>query len=140
MTAINSSFALNRAQRLQLLTIAWMAAEASIAIASAWSARSPALLGFGGDSAIELVSAIVVPWRIRSKSESVRADKTATLVAGVLLLLVAALVVLTSVSALFGYEEPRPSFVGIVLLVVAAVGMPGLARHTRRVGTHISQL
>jgi len=66
--------ALHRAQRLQFLTIAWMAAEASVAIASAWSARSPALLGFGGDSAIELVSAIVVLWRFQSKSECVRVE------------------------------------------------------------------
>jgi hypothetical protein len=32
-----------RAQRLQVLTIVWMTAEAMIALASAWTARSPAL-------------------------------------------------------------------------------------------------
>src|SRR5713101_5475007 len=34
-----------RAQRLQLLTIVWMTGEAAVAMAAAWKARSPALLG-----------------------------------------------------------------------------------------------
>src|SRR6267143_954446 len=87
-----------RAQRLQLLTIIWMTAEAIVALASAWIARSPALLGFGGDSAIELLSAIVVLWRFRSMTEpeSMRAEKTAARVAGALLFLVAVFVLVTS--------------------------------------------
>jgi uncharacterized membrane protein len=63
-----------RAQRLQVLTIVWMTAEAMIALASAWTARSPALLGFGGDSAIELLSAIVVLWRFRSRLAAKRQE------------------------------------------------------------------
>src|SRR5580698_156133 len=119
-----------RAQRLQLLTIIWMTAEAIVALASAWIARIPALLGFGGDSAIELLSAIVVLWRFRSKTEpqSLRAEKTAARIAGALLFLVAAFVLVTSSLAFLGHDEPRASFVGIGLLIVAAFGMPWLAR------------
>ena len=97
---------MRRAQRLQLLTIVWMTAEAIIALASAWTARSPALLAFGGDSAIELLSAIVVLWRFRSwsESESVRAEKTAARIAGALLFLVAAFVLITSSLAFIGYR------------------------------------
>jgi divalent metal cation (Fe/Co/Zn/Cd) transporter len=129
-----------RAQRLQLLTIIWMTAEAIVALASAWIARSPALLGFGGDSAIELLSAIVVLWRFRSKTEpqSLRAEKTAARIAGALLFLVAAFVLITSSLALLGHDEPRPSFVGIALLIVAAFGMPWLAREKRKLGTQLS--
>jgi divalent metal cation (Fe/Co/Zn/Cd) transporter len=129
-----------RAQRLQLLTIIWMTAEAIVALASAWIARSPALLGFGGDSAIELLSAIVVLWRFRSKTEpqSLRAEKTAARVAGALLFLVAAFVLVTSSLAFLGHDEPRPSFVGIALLIVAAFGMPWLAREKRKLGTQLS--
>jgi len=47
---------LRRVARLQALTIAWMTVEAIVALAAAWTARSPALLGFGGDSVIELLS------------------------------------------------------------------------------------
>jgi divalent metal cation (Fe/Co/Zn/Cd) transporter len=129
-----------RAQRLQILTIVWMTAEAIVALAAAWTARSPALLGFGGDSAIELLSAMVVLWRFRSKSESgsVSAEKTAARIAGALLFLVAAFVTMTSALALLGYDEPRPSLVGIVLLTVAAFGMPWLANQKRSLAARLS--
>src|SRR5712691_6890801 len=54
-----------RILRIQTFTLVWMSAEAVVALASAWQARSPALLGFGGDSFIELLSAAVVSWRFR---------------------------------------------------------------------------
>lgn len=128
------------AQRLQILTIVWMTAEAIVALAAAWTARSPALLGFGGDSAIELLSAMVVLWRFRSKSESgsVSAEKTAARIAGSLLFLVAAFVTMTSALTLLRYAEPRPSLVGIVLLVVAAFGMPWLANQKRSLAARLS--
>ena len=40
-----------------------MSVEAAVSLWVAWTARSPALLAFGGDSFIELFSAIVVFWR-----------------------------------------------------------------------------
>ena len=126
-----------RAQRLQLLTIVWMTTEAIIGLASAWTARSPALLGFGGDSAIELLSAIVVLWRFRSKSDSAEAEKLAARVAGGLLFIVAAFVIVSSGLSLLGYREPQPSFAGIILLIVAAIGMPWLASQKRKLATQI---
>ena len=55
-----------RVRRIQTLTIVWMAVEAAASLSAAWMARSPALLAFGGDSAIELLSAIAVLWRFRA--------------------------------------------------------------------------
>jgi divalent metal cation (Fe/Co/Zn/Cd) transporter len=129
-----------RAQRLQILTIVWMIGEAIAALTSAWKARSPALLGFGGDSAIELISAIVVLWRFRSRapSESVRAETTAARICGALLFLVAAFVLIISMRSLLGYGEPRPSLIGIGLLMLAAVGMPWLARQKRKLARQLS--
>ena len=48
---------LRRIRRIQALTIIWMTVEAAVSLAAAWVAHSPALLAFGGDSAIELLSA-----------------------------------------------------------------------------------
>ena len=129
---------LRRVVRLQVLTIAWMTVEAVVALGAAWTARSPALLGFGGDSAIELFSAIIVLWRFRSKSNSADAEKLAARVAGGLLFIVAAFVIVSSALSLLGYREPRPSFAGIVLLIVAAIGMPWLASQKRKLATQIS--
>ena len=129
---------LGRVVRLQVLTIAWMTVEGIVALAAAWTARSPALLGFGGDSAIELFSAIIVLWRFRSKSDSADAEKLAARVAGGLLFIVAAFVMVSSGLSLLGYREPQPSFAGIILLIVAAIGMPWLASRKRKLATQVA--
>jgi divalent metal cation (Fe/Co/Zn/Cd) transporter len=115
-----------------------MTIEVIVALASAGTARSPALLGFGGDSAVELFSAIVVFWRFRFRSGSAQSEKLAARVAGGLLFLVAGLVIAGSGLSLLGYREPRPSFVGIILLIVAAIGMPWLAGRKRKLATQVA--
>ena len=47
-------------RRVQVLTIACMSVEAALSLWAAWTARSPALAAFGGDSAVELMSAAIV--------------------------------------------------------------------------------
>jgi len=121
-----------------MLTIVWMSTEAVVALVAAWTARSPALLGFGGDSAIELFSAIIVLWRFRSKSDSAEAEKLAAHVAGGLLFIVAAFVIVGSGLSLLGYREPRRSLVGIILLIVAAIGMPWLASQKLKLATQVA--
>ena len=139
-TSASSPDLVGRAKRLQFLTIAWMTVEAAIALAAAWKARSPALFGFGGDSLIELLSGMVVLWRFRprAESETARAEKIAARVAGGLLFSVALFVAATSSFALLGYYEPRTSFLGIALLVVAAFGMPWLANQKRKLAIQLS--
>lgn len=127
-----------RAKRLQMLTVVWMAFEALATLAAAWAAHSPALLGFGGDSAIELFSAITVLWRFRTQSDSAEAERLAARVAGVLLFLLAAFVVTTSGLSLLGHREPRASLLGIVVLAAAALGMPWLASQKRRLATQLA--
>ena len=53
---VPAATSLYRIRRIQVLTIAWMSVEAVVSLAAAWMAHSPALLAFGGDSAIELLS------------------------------------------------------------------------------------
>ena len=124
--------AIRRIQRVQTVTIAWMSAEALVSLFAAWSARSPALLAFGGDSGVELLSAAVVLWRFRARATHEHAERQAAHVAGALLLALAAFVAVTSVTSLLGYSEPKPTFLGIVILVAAAVIMPWLAKEKRR--------
>jgi divalent metal cation (Fe/Co/Zn/Cd) transporter len=94
-------------------------------------ARSPALAAFGGDSAIELLSAVVVLWRFRTRA-SEGAERRAARIAGGLLFALAAYVVFASVMSLLGYSEPRTSYLGMAVLAVAAFVMPWLAREKRR--------
>ena len=99
---------------------------------AAWRARSPALLAFGGDSTIELFSAVVVLWRFRTSAERGDAERRAARVAGALLFALAAYVASTSLASLLGYSEPKPTLLGIAILVAAAVVMPWLAKEKRR--------
>src|SRR5438477_11689332 len=126
-----SSDAIRRIQRIQTVTIAWMSVEAAVSLFAAWRARSPALLAFGGDSTIELLSAVVVLWRFRLTAHE-NAERRAARVAGGLLFALAAFVAVTSITSLLGYSEPKPTFLGIAILVAAAVVMPWLAKEKRR--------
>ncbi len=108
-----------------------MSAEAVVSLAAAWMARSPALLAFGGDSAIELLSAVVVYRRFSSQAQET-SERLAARIAGGLLFALANYVALTATLALLGRGEARPSLLGIVVLIVAAVVMPLLARQKRR--------
>src|SRR5579863_9348937 len=123
--------AVRRIQRVQTVTIAWMSVEAGVSLFAAWRARSPALLAFGGDSAIELFSAAVVLWRFRTTAHE-NAESRAARVAGASLFALAAFVAITSVTSLLGYCEPKPTLLGIAILVAAAVVMPWLAKEKRR--------
>src|ERR1700683_173733 len=112
---IASPDAIRRIQRVQTVTIAWMSVEAVVSLFAAWRARSPALLAFGGDSTIELFSALVVLWRFRASAAHEKAEKRAARVAGALLFALAVLVAATSVTSLLGYSEPEPTFLGIAV-------------------------
>jgi divalent metal cation (Fe/Co/Zn/Cd) transporter len=124
--------AIRRIQRVQTVTIVWMSAEALVSLFAAWRARSPALLAFGGDSGIELFSAALVLWRFRASAEHERAERRAARVAGTLLFSLAAFVAVTSVTSLLGYSEPKPTLLGIAILITAATVMPWLAKEKRR--------
>ena len=123
---------LHRVRLIQAITIAWMSAEALVSLSAAWMAHSPALMAFGGDSAIELLSAVVVYWRFRSKWSGEQTEQLAARITGALLFALAAYVALVAALALLGHREVRPSFLGIAVLSVAAVVMPLLAQQKRR--------
>ena len=109
-----------------------MSVEAVVSLFAAWRARSPALLAFGGDSAIELLSAVVVLWRFRANAAHEHLERRAARIAGALLFALAAYVVTASVMALLGYSEPKPTLLGIAVLIAAAAIMPWLAKEKRR--------
>jgi hypothetical protein len=56
-----------RSFRLEYATMAWMVAEAAVAITAGLIAASIALIGFGLDSVIELFSATIVIWQLRGE-------------------------------------------------------------------------
>jgi len=103
---------LRRIRWIQWLTIAWMTVEVVLSFAAAWMARSPALVAFGGDSGIELLSAAVVLWRFRSRSMHERAEKQAARITAALLFMLAAYVIIASGAELLGHGKARRSPLG----------------------------
>ena len=135
MTQAIAPETLRRVRKVQAITVAWMSAEAAISLYAAWRAKSPALLAFGGDSAIELASAIVVIRSFRTRPAERQAEQQAARITGALLFVLAACVIIDSVLALLGYSEPKPTPLGIAILIVAAALMPLLAMEKRRLSS-----
>jgi divalent metal cation (Fe/Co/Zn/Cd) transporter len=126
---------LQRVIWIQTLTLIWMSIEGVVSLGAAWLARSPALLAFGGDSAVELLSAAFVFWHFYSSAHREQGEERAGRIAGGFLFVLAAFVVTTSVLALSGHLKARSSPIGIALLVLAAIIMPWLAAQKRRLST-----
>jgi divalent metal cation (Fe/Co/Zn/Cd) transporter len=122
-------------RQVQVFTIVWMLVEVLVSLFSAWRAHSPALFAFGGDSVIELASAVVVLWRFRSGAACEIKEGRAARIAGTLLFVLAACVAMVSAVSLRGYREPKASVTGIVILLLAATVMPLLARAKRKLST-----
>ena len=129
-----------RALWLEYLTVGWNVLEAVVAIAAGILAASVALIGFGFDSAIEVISAVGLLWRLRKAgphatvSEESEAEKRTLYVVATTFFLLAAYIAYDAISALIQREEPLTSPVGIVLSVLALVVMPVLAYAKHRTG------
>lgn len=110
---------------LQGITIVWMFVECAVALIAAERAHSSVLLAFGSDSVIELLSATVVLLQF-SKGVRLNANR-ASRIAGMLLLALAGVVVVTSIASLVLHLEPKPSLLGISITVAALIVMPVLS-------------
>lgn len=116
---------------LQLTTVSWMVVEAAVAIFAALRAHSVALLAFGADSGIELLSATVVFLRFRSIAHV--NEQRAARITGILLFALAAFILASSVLAFKNPRfRPETSYLGVALLIVAAILMPWLSTQKRK--------
>jgi divalent metal cation (Fe/Co/Zn/Cd) transporter len=109
-----------------------MTVETAVSLAAAWMARSPALLAFGGDSAIELLSAIVVLWGFRAHPVQEESDTLAARIAALMLFMLAAYVAVVSAMTVLGHSEAKTTYLGIAILIAAASIMPWLAKEKRK--------
>lgn len=132
-----------RAFRLEILTIAWMIIEAGVALESAIEAHSLTLLAFGVDSVIELISALVLLWRLHVELRlglkfSEAAERRASHMAGALLAALALYVVVSAGWGLWTHHSQAVSVTGLILAAVAIPIMVGLARAKIRIADQIA--
>jgi divalent metal cation (Fe/Co/Zn/Cd) transporter len=115
---------------LQLLTLAWMLVECGVSLYAAKVAHSTALLAFGSDSLVELLSASVV--LAQYIPGIALAERRASRIAGGLLYLLALVVAGTAVATLALRVKPETSTMGMAITVAALLAMPMLAWLKRR--------
>src|SRR5438034_1934748 len=129
---------------IEVVTIAWMTIEASIAIATGYITRSVSLQGFGIDSVIELIAGGILLWRLLVEQRGAttdaieRAEKRAAWVTAFSLFALAIYIVVDSTFALIIQSRPEASWWGIGMAIAAAIFMPvlwqGKLRGARRIG------
>lgn len=127
-------------KRLEYLTICWNFLEGIISVAAGLFAGSIALVGFGFDSMIEVLSGGALLWRLHldMPEKRERAEARALKIVGVCFVLLALYISFDAVKSLITREPPHESLVGIGLAVVSLIVMPILARSKRKVATKIN--
>lgn len=128
-----------RALVLEWFTVGWNVLEAFVAIGAGVIAGSVALIGFGVDSGIEVISAVGLLWRLRTSpdappDEETAAERRALYVVAATFFLLAVYIGYESVTSLAQHEAAERSVVGIGLSLVSLAIMPTLALLKQRTG------
>lgn len=133
---------------LTWLTLGWMTIEGTAALMLGRASHSLLLEAFGVDSIVELFSAGVLLWRLRIEASG-RADEAtietverrAARIVGYTLYVLAVYVILNSTYGLFVVHrmtDTHESAWGILIGLVAKIGMPVLAGYKLRAATHLN--
>lgn len=118
------------------ITIVWNVIEAAVALIAGGVASSAALIGFGLDSIVEVLSAAAVAWQFASPKPEKR-EKVALRVIAVSFFVLATYVGVDAVLSLWGVRDPAHSPVGIAIAVLSLLVMPFLSWFERRTGREL---
>jgi divalent metal cation (Fe/Co/Zn/Cd) transporter len=117
-------------------TIGYNLIEAVVAITAGAAASSSALIAFGLDSTIEVLSAAAVAWQF-TRRDPERWEKGTLRVIAVAFFALAAYVIVSSLSALISRVEVEHSTLGIVITALSLGIMPVLSFAERRAGREL---
>ena len=133
---------------LTYITLGWMTIEGAASLLLGWASKSLLLEAFGFDSIIELFSASVLLWRLRIEASG-HADEArveavehrASRLVGYTLYFLVAYVVFNSAYGIFiahRVTDTNESAWGILIGLVAKIGMPILAGYKLKVATRLN--
>lgn len=117
-------------------TITYNVLEALVAIIAGSQASSGALIAFGLDSVIEVLSAAAVAWQFTRKDPE-RWEKVTVKVIAIAFFALAAYVTIDSILALTGTTQVEHSPLGIGIAVLSLIVMPALAWFEHRTGREL---
>lgn len=137
-TAGRTEHLTRRGLHLAQFTIGYNVLEGIVAVSAGLTAGLVSLVGFGMDSGIESISAIIVAFRLsaRLREGEPGEDRERLALRGVAVtfFLLAAYVTIVGIRDLATGEKPDTSTVGIVVLVLSLIVMPWLMWAKTRVG------
>jgi divalent metal cation (Fe/Co/Zn/Cd) transporter len=134
---------IQRGERLEYFTIFWNTLEGLLSVGAGMLAGSIALVGFGLDSFVEVISGSVLLWRMKADKdveERERAERISLRVVGFCFLALAVYVAIDSIHSLLSKSGPERSILGIAIGVASLFVMPLLARAKRNVGRAIGSV
>lgn len=117
-------------------TIGYNLIEAVVAITAGTLASSSALVAFGLDSTIEVLSAAAVAWQF-TRRDPERWERPTLRVIAVAFFALAVYVTATSLLTLVGRVEAEHSTLGIVITALSVIIMPFLSFAERRAGREL---
>ncbi len=126
-------------RRIRLIvaaTITYNAIEAVVAITAGTMASSAALVGFGLDSIVEVLSAAAIAWQFTARDPETR-ERTALRVIAISFFALAIYVTIDAVLSLTGVRQAEHSPLGIVLTAISVLLMPALSFAERRTGKEL---
>ena len=118
------------------VTIGYNVVEAVVALVAGGIASSTALIAFGLDSVVEVLSAAAVAWQFAAADHE-RRERVAMRLIAVSFFGLAAFVGFDAVTSLLGREPAEHSPVGMVLAAVSLLVMPFLSWFERRTGREL---
>ena len=121
------------------VTIGYNAIEAAIAISAGAAASSAALVAFGLDSIVEVLSAVAVAWQFSARDPETREKVALRLIALSFFALATYVIVDTGLGLIVG-RTAEHSPVGIVLAAVSLAIMPVLSWIERRTGRELGSV
>lgn len=136
LSAFERDHAARRGKRLSRITLLYNTGEGVAAIVAGVMAGSIALVGFGADSVIEVVSSTAALWRLHGDADPVRradSERVALRIIGWSFLALSAYIVFDAGHALISHEMPARTVAGLIITSLSVVVMPVLARAKRRV-------
>jgi cation diffusion facilitator family transporter len=136
----NRDQTLQKAERLQIFNVVYDCIEVGVALTAGFISNSSALIGWGLDSVIEVISASTLWWRLHGESEGIpeekvtKREKITFYVIAASFLIVSIFITYDSVSKLLSRETAEWSNLGIGILLVSLVVNPFLIYYKRKYG------
>lgn len=127
---------------LEYISLGWMTVEFLVGLIAGIRAHSILLVAFGLDSLLEIVSGVVLLWRLFLEKKHCQRnidaiEQRVTKIVGWILILLAIYIVVVSLYNLVTHQGAENSLSGLLIAIASLIFMPILARQKVKIVTAI---